>query len=564
MQPHDRHHPPVTLCALVVAAAAALLFSAAPAVAQPAASLDQGWTEADRHFFYRTTQGSRLIRYNLFMALEVADGDEPFAGPNNLSDMGFLYEAPTPDNPDGLPIGFVEDSTEGGPSAIGFTCSACHTRDISYNGVRFRIDGSQGAGDMERLLHELEEALFAARFDADKFARLRLAVGYTETQLQNLLDEALAKLQKENASNLPAGASQNNPGPGRLDAFAHIKNRVADYVYPDSYLDTASNNIDATAPVSYPFLWDAPYLDYVQWPGNVPNWGPGSLARNVGEVLGVFAETSVERNFWGQVQVTTSANVPNLLEIEEHLLELQSPQWPDAFPPINPYLAAYGEPLFDQYCGSCHVTVDRQPRTRHIDTYAIGADILGTDPNMADNNLDDTAPQGLMGPSYNADDLINPIEILDELVLDVVFDNDHLYSSWDLTISHQQPLLTAARNTQLAAGEDDAHTYKARPLNGIWATAPYLHNGSVRTLEDLMKPGPEREAYFFVGSTEYDPEAGGFVPNYNPATGNTHFFNTYAPGNSRLGHEYGTPADTRFPALTELQRTAIVEYMKGL
>src|SRR5690625_3270750 len=57
-------------------------------------------------------------------------------------------------------------------------------------------------------------------------------------------------------------------------------------------------------------------------------------------------------------------------------------------------------------------------------------------------------------------------------------------------------------------------SYKARPLNGIWATAPYLHNGSVPTLYDLLLPAkrpddPEDGEYrpdeFMVGSREFDP-----------------------------------------------------------
>src|SRR5207253_8739809 len=53
--------------------------------------------------------------------------------------------------------------------------------------------------------------------------------------------------------------------------------------------------------------------------------------------------------------------------------------------------------------------------------------------------------------------------------------------------------------------------YKARPLNGIWATAPYLHNGSVRTLYQLLLPADQREAAFEVGNREFDPTQVGYV-----------------------------------------------------
>lgn len=554
---------PATALAAVLASATLL----GTHVAKSAEPVEQGWTETDRHFFYRTTQGSRLLPYDIYQALEIPGSDTLFASEQHLQPMGYVYEAPTEDNPDHLPIGFVMDESDGRPPALGFTCAACHTSEISFGDTRLRIDGGQGQGDMERFLHELEAALAETLASQDKFRRMRDALQYhflNEYQLRARLNDVHDKIAEENASNAPDPESGgHDPGPGRLDAFSHIKNRVADYVYDDSYLESELNRIDATAPVNFPHLWDAPYLDYVQWPSVVPNWGPGSLARNVGEVLGVFAETNVERDFWGNVTVNSSARLDNLMAIEETLLRLKSPQWPTTFPPLDETLVSAGEPLFEQYCESCHVHVDRGERTRHIDTYAVGADVLGTDPAMADNNLDDYAPQGKLGPYLDRDQPLNPNEILTELVTELITPVVDLQLTLELTASHKQPLFTAARNTQLAADEDERHTYKARPLNGIWATAPYLHNGSVRTLEELMKPGADRETSFCVGTTEYDPVTAGFVGDCAlPA--NQYTFDTGKAGNSRLGHEYGTEDDPRLPTLTAQQRAAIVEYMKSL
>ena len=53
--------------------------------------------------------------------------------------------------------------------------------------------------------------------------------------------------------------------------------------------------------------------------------------------------------------------------------------------------------------------------------------------------------------------------------------------------------------------------YKGRPLDGIWATAPYLHNGSVANLDDLLKPAAQRASSFTVGNRSFDPVHGGFV-----------------------------------------------------
>jgi hypothetical protein len=52
--------------------------------------------------------------------------------------------------------------------------------------------------------------------------------------------------------------------------------------------------------------------------------------------------------------------------------------------------------------------------------------------------------------------------------------------------------------------------YRARPLNGIWATAPYLHNGSVPSLHELLLPVEQRKKVFYIGNWEFNPETVGF------------------------------------------------------
>ncbi|RZI38065.1 cytochrome C, partial [Herbaspirillum sp. HC18] len=87
--------------------------------------------------------------------------------------------------------------------------------------------------------------------------------------------------------------------------------------------------------------------------------------------------------------------------------------------------------------------------------------------------------------------------------------------------------------------------YRARPLNGIWATAPYLHNGSVPSLYWLLKPQNERPQKFCMGRRDYDPETVGFAvaANERCKTGETEFSatgpdGTPIKGNSVLGHSF--------------------------
>jgi hypothetical protein len=96
--------------------------------------------------------------------------------------------------------------------------------------------------------------------------------------------------------------------------------------------------------------------------------------------------------------------------------------------------------------------------------------------------------------------------------------------------------------------------YLARPLTGVWATAPYLHNGSVPTLWDLLHPA-QRPAKFIVGNREYDPAKVGYVTGGSGWT-----FDTSQPGNSNIGHtgdKYGTN-------LTEDRKAALLEYLKTI
>ena len=100
--------------------------------------------------------------------------------------------------------------------------------------------------------------------------------------------------------------------------------------------------------------------------------------------------------------------------------------------------------------------------------------------------------------------------------------------------------------------------YEARVLEGIWATAPYLHNGSVPTLAELLKPAAERVSSFKIGPA-YD------TTNLGLAVDQTKFDYTLKTtdcsernsGNSRCGHEFGT-------TLSPGDKKALLEYLKIL
>jgi len=109
--------------------------------------------------------------------------------------------------------------------------------------------------------------------------------------------------------------------------------------------------------------------------------------------------------------------------------------------------------------------------------------------------------------------------------------------------------------------EPPKNGYESRVLRGIWATAPYLHNGSVPTLRDLLEPTATRPARFAIG-TEYDPVKAGLAPVQTGVFSvlTTTDCSAIASGNSRCGHEGAAFGTTLSPA----DKDALVAYLKTL
>jgi len=110
--------------------------------------------------------------------------------------------------------------------------------------------------------------------------------------------------------------------------------------------------------------------------------------------------------------------------------------------------------------------------------------------------------------------------------------------------------------------------YVCPPLDGIWARAPYLHNGSVPTLHALLSPAADRPTEFYRGNTFYDPAAGGFrteLPVGDDAR-RAFLYRTAEAGNSAMGHEFGPgqPGDQRPPDEIEAERRALIAYLLTL
>ena len=157
------------ICALAVAASlsglATLAVGCAPTFAQGAVTyLDQGWTDAEKQWWYTASQGSRLVPLSWLTALEKRDGTDKFLSDANIRKLGYLPDGTTGS---ALPLGFVVDQ---GPAPdgsqkpwVGMTCAACHTGEFTYGQHRVRVDGAPTLADFQILMEELLASLAATQ-----------------------------------------------------------------------------------------------------------------------------------------------------------------------------------------------------------------------------------------------------------------------------------------------------------------------------------------------------------------------------------------------------------------
>ncbi len=550
-------------------------------------TLEQGWDDETRESFWFTPQGSAVMPYSWFLGLEQAGSGELLRSNANMERYRYVPMPASRLNPDALPLGFVRDvDVQNGKASLGLTCAACHTAKLKLGKTEVIIDGGPTLADFKTFLHDLNASLADTQRDAAKFARFsKRVLG------ENADAEATARLREELSSQAAAlSAREENDvtevpyGYARLDAFGGILNNVA-----ATGLGIRGNAAKPDAPVSYPFVWDAPHADRVQWNGSALN-APliGGLVRNIGEVLGVFGRLKIapQPGLLAFKGYENSVNLQNLGKLENWLRELWSPAWPnDLLPPIDDKLAQAGKQLYAQHCSSCHRSLDSRNPARKFQVKMVPVPEIGTDPTMAKNYLERKAKTGVLEGQrvmVVAGDRLGPetrtFQVVVNGVVGVLLHHPVQAVSVGLAdLNHARQLAREGPQPTPPADDDlhalaelkrrlegyaeqfklfDASTfgYKARPLNGIWATAPYLHNGSVPSLWDLLQPASARPKKFHVGSREFDPKRVGLSTNPGGASSE---LDTSLHGNSNAGHAYGAE-------LSDAQKWQLVEYLKTL
>lgn len=573
----------------------------AAAAVTPPVMTDQGkkWDASTRDRYYTQDQGSRVMPLKWINALKQANG-KPFME-DSLSRYGYLPN-PKSEEP-GLPVGFSV-AQENGDKIIGLTCSACHSRQIDVSGTSYRIDGGPAITDIQSFLSDLDAAANKVLADAGTFAEFAKAVLGSSPKKA---DED--KLRADVAAwFLPYDTIVKNSlpteypwGPSRLDAVSMIFNRVSGLdIGPAPTYMIPENIKRADAPVRYPFVWNASIQDKIQWPGFASNGNRIlGLSRNLGEVFGVFAAFHPKKDDSRLLKINyvdnNSANFHGLNKLESLIKRLGPPKWPWK---LDKALAAEGEKVFNKKdpaeenasCADCHGIKKGAMRSLTHETWATPILDVGTDSREV-NLLGSQVKTGVLEgavifpdrPPLKAVD--SAFTVLGTVVTGAILQHylpveltpeeqktrsklDRLKSMFEKEVDKVEDLgdlggLDDLKDAfkmkeQPAAPAAPSYPYESRVLQGIWATAPYLHNGSVASLAELLTPSGKRQAEFKVGPA-YDPEKVGLAAEqtkFNFTLKTTDCSNRNS-GNSRCGHDYGT-------SFSDVEKKALLEYMKSM
>jgi len=196
-------------------------------------------------------------------------------------------------------------------------------------------------------------------------------------------------------------------------------------------------------------------------------------------------------------------------DVLAYIYSLQPPKYPKS---IDQSLASKGKIIFEQTCSDCHGTY--------------GAN--STYPNLLIPESTVQTDSLLYKSNYSNPQFVNWFN-----------------ASWFTSGEHPAQLVPF-------------NGYIAPPLDGIWVTAPYLHNGSVPTLEALLnsKLRPKYWSRDF-DNPKYNYETPGWKYKVEEKAGGTTVYNTTLPGYGNYGHYFGD-------ALTNEERKAVIEYLKTL
>lgn len=511
------------------------------------------WSQDDLNFFLHGSMSTEVVPEAVLRAFIKTYPDLFPSG--DLTHLGLI-----PDKEFGWPIGFSRKNIEhlANLSAIGINCASCHVAQITHtNGGTTSMSSGMGQSpslqdrpirilgvtshfNVEGFFGAVLVATFKTSDPANMQKFLRNYVSDTEKvhgdHAETAVNSVWAKQQDKilavikadpfGAKDVAAGELYKiEPSDVKLDinaldkgdldlsahvhtllklfhnmrAALHVPDQPPDKIPPQSGpgrndafgLLAASllNSPQPYSPIKFGLVWNVDKRTWVHWDGNTKS----PIARNLLASLGLGAPMH------GKHGDLIFADVKRQTDLSE---KIAPPKYPFE---INNESAKRGAPLFEQNCNSCHGGAESDKRL-----FAV-ADV-GTDPNRA-NMFTQTLADGF-----------------NKFLADLESEG------------YQAPKEVGVRSTG---------KYWAATLSGVWARSPYLHNGSVRTMHELLTSPMQRPKTFHRGSKMFDEKEMGYTDEgfYN--------FDTAGSGNSNSGHDYGTK-------LSDTEKRDLIEYLKTL
>lgn len=472
------------------------------------------YAEIEQHFKYGSTGGERSsgFPYWIFKAMpEVCARHLP----GGYASLGFIFEEGKE-----LPIGMSLRNYQGIDRTF-LNCAVCHVstvRDTPDAKPRLVLGMPANTFNLfafQKFIFDCgRDPKFASEFIVPEIDRQMKMKGEKLSLLDRYLVYPVAvALMRERIGMLYGrlGPLLNDTdwGPGRTDTFN--PNKVLFNFSLDQIPERERN-----AAVDFPSIWLQKPRQGMQlhWDGN-----------------NIMSEERNKNAAFGTGTTPPTIDLAAIGRLEQWLLTAEPPRYPF---PIDSAKSARGATIYAEYCAGCHGKDGRN--------FSAPA---GTETRECVNPQ--RAEAELYGPEVGK---ITPIELigtdrhrLDSYSYELVVNLGTVYAGYPHRYCHYRKTFG----------------YANMPLDGVWLRAPYLHNGSVPTLRDLLEPATKRPKLFYRGNDVYDPARVGFVSTVADQSGRRFSaYDTAKPGNANAGHEgkrYGTD-------LSADDKDALVEFMK--
>jgi hypothetical protein len=510
------------LFAIVLSANAATQKSSKPIVLEQVPS----WSTQDMDFFLHGSMSTEVVPESVLRAFIKTYPD--LFPTSDLSHLGLI-----PDGEFGWPIGVSRTNVKhlGELAAVGINCASCHVVQITSTtsaSEPIRILGATSHFDVKAFFGSILAATFRTSDPANmkKFLAAYLNAGPKafDPAWQNQEQKIVATMKND-----PFGAKDIEPGElhkissaevqqsferdidlavrahsmlklfHNMRAALHVPDQPLEKAPPssgpgrnDAFGLLAASLLHAPqpySPIKFGLVWDVDKRTWVHWDGNTKS----PISRNLLASLGLGAPLHAKH---ADLQFAMVKRQTDLSE------KIRSPRYPFA---IDREGAKRGASLFAANCNSCHGGPESDERL-----YAVAE--IGTDPHRA------------------------------EMFTQKLADGFNKFLAELETEGYEPPKDVGVRSTG---------KYFAPTLNGVWARSPFLHNGSVRTMEELLAQPAERAKKFHRGSRVFDEKTMGYTDD------GAYLFDTSVSGNSNAGHDYGTK-------LSASEKRDLIEYLKTL